>query len=177
MEAAVKSVPAHLRMTLAMLASTSGISSTTLWRLLKTKKLRRRTSRIKPMLTDKHKTDRMTFARSFLHETTRQGMRWHDMLDRVHIDEKWFYITMVNRRYYLWHDEAIPVRKCSSKRHIIKVMFLTAVARPRFDHAKKAMWDGKIGMWPFVTQAPAQRASKNRDRGTMITTPTTVTKY
>ncbi|KAF0685549.1 Aste57867_22590 [Aphanomyces stellatus] len=85
-------------------------------------------------------------------------------------------LTLINRRYYLWHDEAVPVRKCSSKRHIIKVMFLTAVARPRYDYKSRTMWDGKIGMWPFVSVVPAQRKSKNRDRGMPVTTPVTVTK-
>ncbi|ETV89828.1 hypothetical protein H310_15333 [Aphanomyces invadans] len=27
------------------------------------------------------------------------------MLDMVHIDEKWFFFTQVNRKYYLWKDE------------------------------------------------------------------------
>ncbi|RHY42087.1 hypothetical protein DYB28_009132 [Aphanomyces astaci] len=88
------------------------------------------------------------------------------MHDRIHIDEKWFYLTLVNRRYYLWYDEAVPVRKCSSKRHIVKVTFLNAVARPRFDYVRKTMWDGKLGMWLFVAAQPAQRTSKNRDRWT-----------
>ncbi|ETV77602.1 hypothetical protein H257_08513 [Aphanomyces astaci] len=158
-----------------MLSSTSGIPKTSLWRLLKSKKLKRRTSRIKPMMSDTDKEARAVFARSFLREAMNQ-MHWHDMLDRVHIDEKWFYVTLINRRYYLWHDEPVAVRKGSSKRHIVKVMFLTAVARPRYDCAKKSTWDGKIGMWPFVTKAPAQRTSKNRVRGTIVTTPMTVTK-
>ncbi|KAF0719487.1 hypothetical protein AaE_010451 [Aphanomyces astaci] len=180
LEVAIKAVPAHLRLTLRSLAVSSGIAPTTLWRLLQSKKLRRRTSHLKPMVTepmvtDKHKADRVVFARSFLRQC-RDGMMWHDMMDRVHIDEKWFYVTMVKRRYYLWHDEDLPVRKCSSKRHIIKVMFLTAVARPRYDHGSKTMWDGKIGMWPFVSEVPAQRTSKNRPRGTMVTAPITVTK-
>ncbi|RHY40041.1 hypothetical protein DYB30_009416 [Aphanomyces astaci] len=128
------------------------------------------------MVTEKHKADRVAFVRSFVRESPRAPMRWHDMHDRIHIDEKWFYLTLVNRRYYLWYDEAIPVRKCSSKRHIVKVMFLTAVARPRFDYVRKTMWDGKLGMWPFVAVQPAQRTSKNRDRGTLVTTPVTVTK-
>ncbi|KAF0703981.1 hypothetical protein AaE_015163 [Aphanomyces astaci] len=38
------------------------------------------------------------------------------------------------------------------------------------------MWDGKVGLWPFVEVVPAKRRSKNRDRGTPITTPMTVTK-
>ncbi|KAF0715869.1 Aste57867_3131 [Aphanomyces stellatus] len=175
-EAAVKSVPPHLRKTFVMLAASSGIPSTTLWRVLQTKKLQRRTSRLKPMVTDKHKADRVEFVQAFVRPSTNGQMRWDDMLDRVHIDEKWFYLTLVNRRYYLWHDEDVPVRKCSSKRHIIKVMFLTAVARPRYDYTQRRMWDGKIGMWPFVSVVPAQRKSKNRERGTPVTTPVTVTK-
>ena len=32
------------------------------------------------------------------------------MYDIVHIDEKWFYITLVDRRYYLCLDEEVPNR-------------------------------------------------------------------
>ncbi|KAH9096270.1 hypothetical protein Ae201684P_009504 [Aphanomyces euteiches] len=98
-EAAVKSVQPHLRKTFVMLAASSGIPSTTLWRVLQTKKLRRRTSRLKPMVTDKHKADRVAFVRSFVRTGPNGQMRWDDMLDRVHIDEKWFNLTLLNRRY------------------------------------------------------------------------------
>ncbi|ETV67887.1 hypothetical protein H257_16012 [Aphanomyces astaci] len=167
-EAAVKSVPPHLRKTFAMLAASSGNPSTTDWRVLQTKKLQCQSRRLKPMVTERHKADRVEFVRLFVHAASNVQMRWDDMLDRVHIDEKWFYLTLVNPRYYLWHDEAVPVRKRSSKRHIIKVMFLTAEARPRFEDALRKMWDGKIGMWPFVSVVPAQRKSKNRERGTPV---------
>jgi hypothetical protein len=50
---------------------------------------------------------------------------------------------------------------------ILKVMFLLVVARPRWDAHKKQIWDGKIGVCPFVVYEPAQRASKNRDKGTL----------
>ena len=40
-----------------------------------------------------------------------------------------------------------------------------------FDTQKKQLFDGKIGTWPFITKEPAQRNSKNRKRGTMITKP------
>ncbi|ETW02792.1 hypothetical protein H310_05281 [Aphanomyces invadans] len=128
------------------------------------------------MVTDKHKADRVAFIRSFVRESPRVSMCWDDMLDRVHIGKMWFYLTLVNPRYYLWHDEAVPVRKCSSKRHIIVVMFLTAVARVHFDYAQKTMWDGKVGMWPFVTAEPVRRMSNNRDREALVTTPVTITK-
>ncbi|ETV78384.1 hypothetical protein H257_07946 [Aphanomyces astaci] len=39
-----------------------------------------------------------------------------------------------------------------------------AVGRPHYDHTKKRLFDGKIGIWPFVEIAPAQRSSKNRPK-------------
>ncbi|ETV79736.1 hypothetical protein H257_06974 [Aphanomyces astaci] len=92
------------------------------------------------------------------------------------LDVKWFYITEVNRSFYLWHDEPVPQRKAQSKRHITKVMFLCAVARPRHNYWHHVMWDGKVGLSPFVETKMAQRKSKNRDRSTPITAPMTVTK-
>ncbi|ETV92737.1 hypothetical protein H310_13158 [Aphanomyces invadans] len=53
-------------------------------------------------------------------------------------------------------------------------MFLAAVARPRYDHHLKRMFDGKLGIWPFVKRIPATRNSKNRPKGTLVTTPLNV---
>ncbi|KAH9107205.1 hypothetical protein AeMF1_017394 [Aphanomyces euteiches] len=108
-EAAVKSVQPHLRKTFAMLAASSGIPSTTLWRVLQTKKLQRRTSRLKPMVTDKHKADRVAFVRSFVRTGPNGQMRWDEMLDRVHIDEKWFYQKgRRSQAIYIQQDNARP---------------------------------------------------------------------
>ncbi|ETV67723.1 hypothetical protein H257_16084 [Aphanomyces astaci] len=142
--------------TFALLAASSGIPSTTLWRLLQSKSYG--VGRLKPMVTDKHKADRVNFIRSFVRESPRAPIRWDDMTNRIHIDE----------------NRACP--QVLLERHINKVMFLTAVAPPRFDYVRKTMWDGKLGMWPFVSVEPARCKSKNRDRGTLVTTPLTVTK-
>jgi hypothetical protein len=91
------------------------------------------------------------------------------MMDYVHIDEKWFYITNVKENYYILPDELPPERKSKSKRFITKVMFMAADARPRYDFNKKRIFDGKIGIWPFVVKEPAKRFSKNRSRGTLVT--------
>ncbi|ETV73527.1 hypothetical protein H257_11652 [Aphanomyces astaci] len=115
LEASVKAVPPH------------------------SKAIRRRSSRLKPTLTEHHKAQRMSFVRGFIKSTRDGGHSWHDMLDR-------------------------------------KVMFLTAVARPRYDPAQRKMWDGKVGTWAFVETQQAKRTSKNRVRGTPITVPMTVTK-
>ena len=62
-------------------------------------------------------------------------------------------------------DEEDPVRPVPNK--IGKLMFLTAVARPRYDTEGNVTFSGKNGVWPFVTTVAAQRRSENRERGVM----------
>lgn len=64
---------------------------------------------------------------------------FHDMHDMVHIDEKWFYITKKKRIVYKAKGEKLPPRSAKSTTHLTKVMFLGAIARPRFD----CTFDGK----------------------------------
>ena len=47
----------------------------------------------------------------------------------------------------------------------MKIMFLCAVARPRYDTNKNAWFDGKIGIWPIGKWEPAKRSSKKRAKG------------
>ncbi len=68
------------------------------------------------------------------------------MMDEIHIDEKWFYITREKECYIIVEGESVPERRVKSKRFIAKVMFLAAFARPRIDQTTGEMWDGKIGM-------------------------------
>jgi hypothetical protein len=96
-------------------------------------------------------------------------LKFHTMYDYVHVDEKWFYITKNIQNYYQLMDEEQVHRTAQSKRFITKVTFIATVARPRCDPSRKTMFDGKIGIWPFVYQEEAKRASKNRPRGTMVT--------
>jgi hypothetical protein len=46
-------------------------------------------------------------------------------------------------------------------------MFLTAVAKPRYDEQGKETFDGTIGIWAFVKQTTAKNDSKNRLKGTL----------
>ena len=87
----------------------------------------------------------------------------------MHIDEKFFNMKKENINYYLLPDEEKPTRKIKNKKNIGKVMFLTAVARPRFDSAGNETFSGKIGCWPFVKEVPAARKSDNRPKGTLET--------
>ena len=58
----------------------------------------------------------------------------------------------------------------------LKVMFISAFARPRFDHHTHTWWDGKIGTWPIGDWEPATRGSANRPAGTMEWKDKSVTK-
>ncbi len=53
-------------------------------------------------------------------------------------------------RYYMANDAASPHREGKSKRFIQKVMFLAAVARPRYDEADYLIFDRKLVVWPFA---------------------------
>ena len=70
----------------------------------------------------------------------------------------------------------MPVEKVQHKSHIKKVMFLAVVGRPRRDTVNNRNFDGKIGIFPFTRRAPAQRNSRNRAAGTMVTHMVEVTK-
>ena len=63
----------------------------------------------------------------------------------------------------------MPVRMVQHKSHILKVTFLAAVARPRWNSASNSQFSGLIGIWPFTEQRLAQCNSGNGAAGTMET--------
>ena len=79
-----------------------------------------------------------------------------DMMDVLHIDEKWFYLTKISKRCYLGVQESEPHRIMRSKRYFAKVMFLAAVACPRWNTTTNRQFDGKIGIWPFTMMENAK---------------------
>ncbi|ETP21394.1 hypothetical protein F441_05085 [Phytophthora nicotianae CJ01A1] len=166
----VAAVPLCQRQTLRALEAASGIPRSTLHRYLKANTLRRFISRVKPSLTATHKLQRLTWALAQVHRPIGCCLyRFDAMYNVVHIDEKWFNMYKASSRYYLTADEEMPYRTCPNKRYVGKVMFLAAVARPRYDFSRKTLFDGKIGIWPIVERARAKRTSKNRAAGTPIT--------
>ena len=99
-----------------------------------------------------------------------------NMMDHIHIDEKWFFLSQQRERYLLLPEEKNPKRCVKSKSHITKVMFLCAVARPCFNSSVNSWWDGKLSIQPIGGWKPAKRASKNRPRGTLVWKNKPVTK-
>ncbi|ETV90233.1 hypothetical protein H310_14935 [Aphanomyces invadans] len=116
-------------------------------------------------------TMRLKWAMDRVHAVTPDDYAFADMMYVVHVDEKWFFATCVSKSYYLAPDEEPPHRTCKSKKFITKVMFLSAVARPRWDNDRSEWFDGKIGTWLFTEKVPAARTSKNRPAGTLVTVP------
>ncbi|ETV77485.1 hypothetical protein H257_08896 [Aphanomyces astaci] len=137
-------------------------------------RLKARSSYVKPLLTEVNMVARVEHCLRFLRRMPGGGRVFENMHDYVHVDEKWFFLTKVKRRFYVYDDEELALRSVKSKRFITKVMFLAAVARPRYDHHTKKEFDGKIGIWPFVEHILAKRRSKNRARGAPVIPPQTV---
>ncbi|KAH9150486.1 hypothetical protein AeRB84_006680 [Aphanomyces euteiches] len=165
-----KSVALDDRQTLRSTAEKSGIPKTTILRHMKTSSiLRARSNHVKPILTTKNQVWRVRHAMSLLLPQLCGGHIFANMRDFVHIDEKWFNITKVKRRFYAYNNEALALRRVQSTKFITKVMFLAAVSRPHYDHHKKQYFDGKIGIWPFAKTVQAKRPSKNRAKGTPVT--------
>jgi hypothetical protein len=130
--------------------------------------IKRFISKLKPTLTDKNKEERYLFALDQLNAATLHlvNPKFQDMMDRVHIDEKWFHMCQDGEGYLLVDDEEPPERHVKHKGYIGKVMFLCAQARPRWDPHTRRIWDGKIGMWPIGNYTVAQRNSIHRPAGT-----------
>jgi len=176
----VRKIPKSKRKNVRSLADETGIPRSTIHRMLKEDRIfKRHTSSLRPALTEENKVSRMLHALDHI-----SHRHFLDMCDRVHIDEKWFNITKDGETCILVagddaddvDDEEPPDRRVRHKSHIMKVMFLCAQARPRWDTHTDSMWDGEIGMWPIGEWAPAQKDSVNRPAGTMEWKDLSVTK-
>jgi hypothetical protein len=176
MRESIKSVPLQHKKTIHKLAKALGVPKTTIHRIKQDKSVNvivPYTNSVKPLLTDLNKMSKFGQAESHLNLETE---RYNDMEEWVHVDEKWCFITEAQLHLYLASDEVVPVRRVKHKSQIEKVMFLSAVARSRFNTQGDITWDGLIGIWPFTRQVAAQHGSINRPAGTMETKNVNVTK-
>ena len=168
----VKEIPLRCRGNIRSFSEAMGLSKSTLHRRIKAGYIWPHSNAIKPYLSDANKKQRIEFCLSMISGGTLNSLYYfNNMYDRIHIDEKWFYMSRSSQKYYLHPDELGPHRTCKSKQFISKIMFLVAVAHPRVDMISRMSFDGKIGIWPFVVKESAKRNSKNRIAGTMETKP------
>ncbi|XP_021991321.1 uncharacterized protein LOC110888087 [Helianthus annuus] len=130
----VSQIPLRRRTNIRSLAKAINVSKSTMHRRIKEGALRPHTNAIKPDLTDQNKKARLEFCLSMVTRSfSSASPTFYDMFNVIHIDEKWFYMSKPSKRYYLVPNEDEPLRTCKSKKFITKVMFLAAVARPRYN--------------------------------------------
>ncbi len=91
----------------------------------------------------------------------RLGWAEKTWVNHVDLDESYVLTTTLNRKLKVPPGFKRPIDRLKSKSNISKVMFITAVARPRPEHN----FDGKIGMWRVVMPYVAKRTSKLHHRG------------
>lgn len=128
--------------------------------------------KIKPDLSPSQKNTRLNFILNMAdrsHGLERPEHHYKDQYDTVHVDETWFYLNYIQNKILVFDGIVIPDAPTTRHRsHIVKVMFLVAMARPRkFPEGND--FDGKIGLWPCVSTSPAKRNSNKRPKGTLIT--------
>lgn len=170
----VKEIPLYRRTNIRSLAFAMNMAKSTVFRRVKDGTLRPHSNSIKPQLTEGNKKVRLQYCLSMIDQNTIHiNPMFMNMFNYVHIDEKWFFLSKKVERYYLLpgEHEPDPYRSYKSKNFIPKVMFMAAVARPRFDENGIELFSGKIGIFSFVVKEPAKRNSKNRTAGTMETKP------
>nr|XP_020167633.2 uncharacterized protein LOC109753120 [Aegilops tauschii subsp. strangulata] len=160
----VVTIPLNRRRTLRGLSKALGVSCTTLHSRFEWGHLRRHSNKLRPHLNLSNIVKRLKWCLAMCEDywsATRE-------LDNIaYMDEKWFNMTGEVNNYYLLPEEPDPLRTLHHKDSIAKVMFLAAVAKPRYGKGGEVTFDGKLGIWAFVTESPAQRTSENRDKGTL----------
>ena len=164
----LKEIPQCHRKTYHSTAKALGVSLNTVQRmLLKRDVCRIHTSSLKPTLMEENKVSRMELALLFIDQN--DTSKFEHMEDLIHIDKKkWFYLTKDGQHFIIAADKAEPYKHVQHKSFLTKIMFLCAVARPRYNMNKNAWFDGKIGIWPIRKWEPAKRSSKKCTKGTPV---------
>ncbi|KAM3198807.1 hypothetical protein P3L10_034446 [Capsicum annuum] len=131
----VKEIPLCRRTNIRSLAFAMNMAKSTVFRHVKDGTLRQHSNSIMPQLTEGNK--------------------------------KWFFLSKKVERYYLLpgEHEPDPYRSYKSKNFIPKVMFMAAVARPRFDENGIELFSGKIGTMETKT---IQSVTKDINRACLI---------
>ena len=161
---AVENVPFEKRHTLRDLSGALGIGLWSVHQFLKTERiLHHHTSPLKPLLSEHDKIMRYLYACDRV-IVSGNSYTFDPAFNEIHVDEKWFYITEQSMGIYMTQKEIENkplTRECKHKSHNIKVMFVTAVARPRFAEDGTCIFDRKVGIWPVTERVRAKVKSKN----------------
>ncbi|KAL3519065.1 hypothetical protein ACH5RR_021654 [Cinchona calisaya] len=174
----VRNIPLCCRTNIRSMSMALGMEKSTLHRRVKEGAIRSHSNAIKPELIAENMKSRLHFCLSMIDPgTISTNPMFMDTYNHIHIDEKLFFMTKTSEKFYLLPEENDPLCTGKSKKFITKLMFIAAVARPRYDGSSNEEFFGKIGIFPFIYNEPAKRRSTNREVGTLQINPiTSVTK-
>lgn len=119
-------MPLRQRTTFKDLADALGVKKSTLHNRFKEGYFRRHTNDLKFSLTDANKKARVKYCLSMLNA---QSLSFKPMYNVVYIDEKWFYRTRRNQKYYLAIHLLQQCRSGATQRG--GVVFCDSAAWPR----------------------------------------------
>jgi len=126
---------------------------------------------LKPSLTETQRLNILQFVLSKVDK--RHGfsrLAYFDALNTAHVGESWFYLQIDDNNVLLFPGMKRPLNPTTQhKSHIVKVMFLVAMARPQVRPDNGEFFDGKIGIWPCTERVEAKRSSTNRPKGSLET--------
>jgi hypothetical protein len=116
-------------------------SKRTVQQHLKRLKAYRKNIKLKPLLTEAHKLNRLRFVLGQIdarHGARGEFMNFFDQLECVHLDESWIFLATNDHTILLCDGvECLIPPKTHHKSHIDKIMYLAAFARPRSQESQK----------------------------------------
>ena len=155
----IKDIPLQKWQTQRKLVMSLGVSKTMVHHWIVDLTIQVHCNSLKSVLTEENKVAQLVMVLDS--QNPQDPTKFLDMMDHVHMDEKWFFLSQQKERYLLLPEEKNPKRCVKSKSHITKIMFLCAIVRSCFNPSANSWWDGKLGIWPIGDWEPAKRASKN----------------
>jgi methylphosphotriester-DNA--protein-cysteine methyltransferase len=151
----VTSVSLLQRSTIRSLAGAIGMSKSAVHRCYKEGLIRRHSNTLKPYLKEANKKERLQWCLYMLDPPSLpNNPKFIEMKYIIHTDEKWFNATKKDRNFYLLPNEEDPYRTVQNKNAMEKCMLLCGVGLPWFDDEGNCIFDGKVGIWPFVRKVP-----------------------
>jgi hypothetical protein len=151
----VTSVSLLQRSTIRSLAGAIGMSKSAVHRCYKEGLIRRHSNTLKPYLKEANKKERLQWCLSMLDPPSLpNNPKFIEMKYIIHTDEKWFNATKKDRNFHLLPNEEDPYRTVQNKNAMEKCMLLCGVGLPWFDDEGNCIFDGKVGIWPFVRKVP-----------------------
>ena len=155
-------MPLRKQQTQQKLATSFGVSKTTVQHWIVASTIHLHSNSLKPILTEENKLARLLMVNHF--RDPQDPSKYQDMHDHIHLDEKWFFLTRQKEWYLLLLDKKNSKHCIKHKSHTTMVMFLCAVVRPCFNPCVNSWWDGKLGIWLFSQRIQQTSFFKDTER-------------